>query len=74
MKSKRLKITIMCLIINYLIFLLAMFKGFDLVNLSIALVTINGPLLAYVTGESYRPSGTKSKSQSEIGKEEKNPD
>lgn len=52
----RLKITLGCLIANYIIVLIGMFKGVDLSDLGIGLAALNGPLYVYIYGQSVRPS------------------
>ncbi len=55
-KSKRLRIAITVIVTNYITFWIGMVMETDLVSLATGLAIINTPLLAYILGESFRPS------------------
>jgi uncharacterized membrane protein YkgB len=69
-KSKRMKISMIVLGLNFITFWIGMFTGAELNNLGIGLLTINGPLLAYILGESFRPSGFKRNHHDDMKKED----
>lgn len=54
--NSRMKITIGCLIANYIIIMIGIFEGVDLSDLGIGLAALNAPLYVYVYGQSVRPS------------------
>ena len=55
-KSKRLRIVITALVLNFIIFGFGVFKGADLSDLGIGLAALNAPLYAYVLSETWKPS------------------
>jgi uncharacterized membrane protein YkgB len=69
-KSKRAKVSLIVLGLNFVTFWLGMYLKSDLNNLGIGLMTINGPLLVYILGESYRPSGFKHEKHESTDSEE----
>ncbi len=55
--SKRLRITVLFLILNFATFWVAMYKGHnDLVSMATALALLNAPLYGYLFAETYRSS------------------
>jgi len=58
-KSKRLRFAIVVLLVNFIIFCVALYLDRDLTATGVGLMTLNAPLLVYILGESYRPSGKK---------------
>lgn len=55
-KSKRFWATCGALVGNFWLFYVGMRNGQDLVSLGTGLVVANGPLIAYIVGETMRPS------------------
>jgi len=55
-KSKRFRMTVGALAINFLLVLLALFLKTDLIALGTTLAMINAPLYTYLWGETARPS------------------
>ena len=58
-KSKRFRLTILVLAMNFAIFVCGIYKGADLSSLGTGLSLLNAPLYAYILGETYRPSNKK---------------
>ena len=58
-KSKRFRLTILVLAMNFAIFVYGIYKGSDLSSLGTGLSLLNAPLYAYILGETYRPSNKK---------------
>ena len=58
-KSKRFRLTILVLAMNFAIFTYGIYSDSDLSSLGTGLSLLNAPLYAYILGESYRPSGDK---------------
>jgi len=56
LKSKRLRLAIVAFLVNTVLFAVGMKHATDLSDLGMGLMLVNGPLYAYVLGESYRPS------------------
>jgi hypothetical protein len=56
MKSKRLKLTLGCLMINFMIVSFGIIQLADLMALGTCLAMINAPLYAYVFAETIRKS------------------
>lgn len=54
--SKRFRATISFLFLNFVTFWMSMYEGVDVMEISKALVILNGPLYAYLWAESYKPS------------------
>lgn len=54
--SKRFKITIIILFLNFITFWFGIYTGVDLTALGSGLSLINLPLLPYIWGETSRPS------------------
>ena len=54
--QSRTKLTIACLLLNYLIVMYGAYKGADLSDLGTGLALLNSPLYVYVLGQSIRPS------------------
>jgi len=59
-KSKRFRLTILVLAMNFAIFTYGIYSDADLSSLGTGLSLLNAPLYAYILGESYRPSSAKS--------------
>jgi hypothetical protein len=60
MKSKRLLLSFFTLCGNFFLFYVGIkadMKGNDLVQLGVGLATISLPVMGYIFGETYRPSG-----------------
>ena len=64
-KSKRFRLTILVLAMNFAIFVYGIYKGADLSSLGTGLSLLNAPLYAYILGESYRPSKSKPSEESD---------
>lgn len=58
-KSKRMKLSMLVISLNFITFWIGIYFKLDLNNLGVGLMTINAPLLAYIMGETYRPSDKK---------------
>ena len=58
-KSKRWRATISFLILNFITFWVAMFKGISLTEVGVGLAALNVPLYGYLWAESTRPSEVK---------------
>lgn len=54
--QSRTKLTVMCLLLNYVIVMFGIWKGADLSDLGTGLALLNSPLYVYVLGQSIRPS------------------
>ena len=54
--SKRLRITMAGLLMNYIMFVIAMWRGADMSDLGAGLALLNSPLYVYIIGESWTPS------------------
>ncbi len=55
-KSRRFRVAVSSLAINFLIFILGIYKGVDLSDLGIGLAALNSPVYVYIFGETNRPS------------------
>lgn len=55
-KQKRLKVAIVAMIVNYLLFLYGISEGADLSDLGNGLAMTNVPLMVWILGETYRPT------------------
>ena len=61
-KSKRLWISLITLFVNLVIICICIFKDFDnVLEVAQAIMVVEIPILVYVLGESFRPSGKKFK-------------
>lgn len=58
MKSKRFWAFLFALAGNFWLFHVGINVGTDFISLGTGLALVNAPLIAYIAGESYRPSGT----------------
>ena len=58
-RSKRLKIAERAALINYIIFLIGLFMGANLIALGTGLSLLNAPVFAYIFGETFRKSSGK---------------
>jgi hypothetical protein len=56
MRSKRLKITIICLVVNFMMVVMGIAHQVDLTALGTCIALINTPLYAYIFGETVRKS------------------
>jgi hypothetical protein len=56
MRSKRLKITIICLVVNFMMVMMGIAHQADLTALGTCIALINTPLYAYIFGETVRKS------------------
>jgi hypothetical protein len=56
MKSKRFIISIIALLINFILFSIAMKMGLDLTAVGTGLALLNAPLYGYIFGETKRKS------------------
>jgi hypothetical protein len=56
MRSKRLKITIICLVVNFMMVVMGIAHHTDLTALGTCIALINTPLYAYIFGETVRKS------------------
>ena len=65
-KNKRLKLTLIALACNFILFGIGIFKGTDLTALGAGLAMLNAPIYGYLWGETSRPSGVKTKNHDEI--------
>lgn len=54
--QKRMKLALTAMCVNYLLFVYGMTLGTDLVALGTGLTMVNVPLMAYILGETFRPS------------------
>ena len=55
-KQTRLKLTIICLIINYAIILYALHKGgITITDIGTGLALLNAPLYGYILGQTFKP-------------------
>lgn len=70
-KSKRLRVTLIALTCNFILFGLGIYMGADLTALGAGLAMLNAPLYGYLWGETSRPSGLKYKDYQEIGNKKK---
>jgi len=59
MKSKRFIISILALLINFILFSVAMYMKTDLTAVGTGLSLLNTPLYAYIFGETKRESSNK---------------
>lgn len=55
-RTKRFRVAVSALGINFAIFILGIFKGVDLSELGVGLAALNAPIYMYILGETYRPS------------------
>lgn len=69
-KSKRLKITLVALIANYIVLLVGIYMKSDLAAMGAAIAMINTPLYGYLWGETYRPSKKVETKEKDIQKTE----
>ena len=61
-KSKRLWISIITLLVNLVIITICIFKAYEnVVEVAKAITIVETPILIYVLGETFRPSGKKFK-------------
>lgn len=51
-----MKITLVILFCNFSLFTLGIFKGSDLSDLGLGLAALNAPLIAWIIGETIRPT------------------
>ena len=55
-KQKRMKIALVCMAVNYLLFVYGIYKNSDLTSLGTGLALVNVPLMTWILGESIRPT------------------
>jgi len=58
-QSKRLRFSVIVIIVNFIIGAFGIYHNTDLQALGMFLAMSNAPLYAYVLGDTYRPSNTK---------------
>jgi hypothetical protein len=66
MKSKRLLLSFFTLCGNFFLFYVGIksdMSGMDLIQLGVGLATISLPVMGYIFGETYRPSGAMHENQ-----------
>jgi len=55
----RLRVAIWTLIANFIVYIIGIIYKSDLTSLGVGLAAINTPILVYILGETFRPSGYK---------------
>ena len=55
-EQKRMKVAMMAMAINYVLFAYGIHKGIDLTDLGSGLAMTNAPILVWVLGETFRPT------------------
>jgi hypothetical protein len=63
MKSKRFWAFCFALAGNFWLFYVGIDSGTDFIQLGTGLALVNAPLIAYIAGETYRPSGAMHETQ-----------
>ncbi len=58
-EQRRMKISLITLAANFLIFFYGIYNGADLSDLGTGLSLVNSPIIAFIIGESIRPTGYK---------------
>lgn len=56
-EQRRMKIALLTLVVNYILFAIGIFKGVDFSDLGAGLALVNTPVLTFLIGESIRPTG-----------------
>lgn len=57
LEQRRMKIAMLTLFVNYILFALGIFKGVDFSDLGAGLALVNSPAITFLIGESIRPTG-----------------
>lgn len=58
-EQRRMKIALLTLAVNYILFAIGIFKGVDFSDLGAGLALVNSPTITFLIGESIRPTGYK---------------
>ncbi len=72
-ENKRQKTALLITLLNFIVFIIGLFKGVDLTALGAGLALINAPIMTYIGGETVRPTGQKSKNHVGIDDAEEAP-
>ena len=56
-EQRRMKLSLLSMLINYALFTIGIFKGVDFSDLGAGLAMVNAPILTFLIGESIRPTG-----------------
>jgi hypothetical protein len=67
MQSKRFRLVVIMMALNFITFWLGIWQSVDLTALGTGLAMINAPVYGYILGETIRPSGQKKKDQEPTG-------